>query len=172
MSFFARPLGPEALARYYRERYSRAGLLGFPSNERGTYFGRIVAYPRADAPGGADQLSEVVRKLKQELAVRAPKSSRYEINIYSERLDHSPMSFPCLAHLSLHLHARRLHMQAIYRNEALIGRAYGNFLGLAQLLAYIARAVKVEPGELLITAGHMELEGTAGLHSRVLEPNK
>jgi thymidylate synthase len=69
------------------------------------------------------------------------------------------MSFPCLAHISLHLHEHQLHMQAVYRNEFLIGRAYGNYLGLAQLQAYIATAAGVGVGELLITAGHVELDG-------------
>ena len=43
-----------------------------------------------------------------------------------------------LAHLSVHLHERKLHLQAIYRNEFLIGRAYGNYLGLGELQAYPA----------------------------------
>jgi thymidylate synthase len=70
------------------------------------------------------------------------------------------MSFPCLAHLSVHLHARQLHVQAIYRNETLIGRAYGNYLGIAEFQAYLARTVGVEVGELLVTAGHVELDGS------------
>ncbi|MHB8613341.1 MAG: thymidylate synthase [Candidatus Dormibacteraceae bacterium] len=156
---FARRLGgPEELAVYYRQRLTKDGLLGFRNNERGTYFGRVVAYPRADGSIG-DQLTETVRKLRQELAVHGPKSSRYEINIHNERLDRSPMSFPCLAHMSFHLHEQRLHLQAIYRNESLVSRAYGNFLGLSQLQCYVARSVGIEPGELLITAGHIELDG-------------
>ena len=160
-AFAGRTAGPEALAAYYRDRYSKAGLLGFKNNERGTYFGRVVAYPRPAGGAPGDQLSDTVRKLRQELAGQRPKSSRYEINIYHEATDRSPMSFPCLAHLSVHLHEHRLHLQAIYRNESLVSRAYGNFLGLAQLQCYIADAVGIAPGELLVTAGHIELEGTA-----------
>jgi thymidylate synthase len=157
---FARRLsGPEELASYYQKRYNRDGIMGFRGNERGTYFGRIVAYPRTDGSIG-DQLTDTVRKLRQELAGSAPKSSRYEINIYNERLDHNPMSFPCLAHLSLHLHRQQLHLQAVYRNETLVSRAYGNYLGLAQLAAYVSRSVGILPGELLVTAGHIELDGS------------
>lgn len=167
-AFARRTDGPEALATHYRERYSREGLLGFPNNERGTYFGRVVAYPRASTEESGDQLSETVRKLRQELDTTAPKSSRYEINIYNESLDRSPMSFPCLAHLSVHLHNHQLHMQAIYRNESLVARAYGNFLGLAQLQCYIAESVAIAPGELLITAGHVELDGPRRLAQHLL----
>lgn len=151
---------PADLGHYYRERYTKDGLLGFRDNERGTYFGRIVAYPRGDDEQPGDQLTDTVRKLRAELAGGQAKSSRYEINIYSERRDRSPMSFPCLAHLSVHLHEGRLHMQAIYRNEFLVGRGYGNYLGLGQLQAYMAAQADVDVGELMMTIGHIELDST------------
>jgi thymidylate synthase len=150
---------PADLAEYYRERYPQ--LTQVKGNERGTYFGRLVAYPRADKTTG-DQLTDTVRKIRQELKSRGPKSSRYEINIYSEAKDTQPMSFPCLAHVSVHMHQHQLHMQAVYRNEYLIGRAYGNFLGLGQLQAYMATATGLEVGELLMTINHAELDGNSG----------
>jgi len=149
---------PEDLAAYYRERYTKDGLLGFNNNNRGTYFGRIVAYPRGYEEDPADQLSDTIRKLHDELAYPGGKSSRYEINIYSERKDRNPLSFPCLAHLSVHLHDGGLHMQAVYRNESLVARAYGNYLGLGELQAYMADQVGVQVGELLMTIGHVELD--------------
>jgi thymidylate synthase len=157
-SWAARNPKPADLAAHYRARYSKDGLLGYPGNAKGTYFGRIVSYPRGDEIEPGDQLSETVRKLRAELKNKAPKSSRYEINIYNERLDRSPTSFPCLAHLSVHWHEQQLHMQAIYRNEFLLGRGYGNFLGLAELQQYIAAAAGVTTGELLMTIGHAELD--------------
>jgi thymidylate synthase len=151
---------PADLAQHYRERYTKEGLLGFKDNGRGTYFGRIVAYPRGEGEEPADQLSDTIRKLRDEVAGGRPKSSRYEINVYSERSDRSPMSFPCLAHLSVHLHEGRLHMQAVYRNEYLVGRAYGNYLGLGELQAYMADRAGVGVGELLMTIGHVELDSS------------
>lgn len=149
---------PADLAAYYRQRYTKDGLLGFRGNGRGTYFGRLVAYPRGEAEAPGDQLTDTIRKLRDELGGRGPKSSRYEINVYSERKDRNPMSFPCLAHLSVHLHEGQLHMQAVYRNELLVARAYGNYLGLAQLQAYMADRTEVAVGELLMTIGHVELD--------------
>ena len=160
-SWAARIPEPAELALHYRERYTKDGLRGFPGNREGTYFGRIVSYPQSDADvvdESSDQLGETVRKLRVELETGQPKSSRYEINIYCERLDRSPMSFPCLAHASVHLHQGELHMQAIYRNEYLLERGYGNFLGLAELQRYMADAVSVPVGELLMTIGHAELD--------------
>jgi thymidylate synthase len=149
---------PAELVAYYQSQYTKAGLRGVEHNSHGTYFGRIVAYPR-ETGDPADQLTDTVRKLKDELEKQTNKSSRYEINVYNERKDTSPMSFPCLAHLSVHQHEGRLHLQAIYRNEYLIGRAYGNFLGLAELQAYMAVASGLQLGELLMTIGHAELDG-------------
>lgn len=150
---------PSDLAEYYRERYPR--LRSHDSgNKFGTYFGRIVAYPRESKHDDTgDQLTTLVSKLRQEMAGGSAKSSRYEVNIFSERYDTNPMSFPCLAHLSFHLHEGRLHQQAIYRNESLVGRAYGNYLGLAQLQCYVARACALQVGEFLATIGHAELDG-------------
>jgi hypothetical protein len=156
-AYARRTRGPKQLADYYRERYPE--LQQFRHNERGTYFGRIVAYPRGKGNEPADQLTDTVRKLRDELRSGSNKSSRYEINIYSERFDRSPMSFPCLAHLSVHLHERRVHLQAIYRNESLIARGYGNYLGLAELQTYIAKYARAGVGELMVTAGHAELDG-------------
>jgi hypothetical protein len=53
-------------------------------------------------------------------------------------------------------------MQAVYRNEYLVGRAYGNFLGLGELQAYIAAATGLAVGELLMTINHAELDGNPG----------
>jgi thymidylate synthase len=164
----ARNPEPCDLAEYYRARYTNDGLRSIRANRAGTYFGRIVAYPRGDGPPG-DQLTETVRKLRQELSHSNPKSSRYELNIYSEEIDRNPMSFPCMAHISLHLHERTLHMQAVYRNEYLIGRAYGNFLGLGELLAYIAGAAGVGVGELLMTINHAELDARTRVIRQMLD---
>jgi thymidylate synthase len=162
---------PKDLASHYRALYTKDALLGVVQNNRGTYFGRVVAYPRAEAEEPADQLTETVRKLRQEIASNGgAKSSRYEISVYNERRDTSPMSFPCLAHLSVHLHDGELHMQAIYRAEYLCARGYGNFLGLAELQAYIAAAAGLPVGELLLTIGRAKLDSKKRLTSEVLSP--
>jgi thymidylate synthase len=170
-SWASRHPEPADLAEYYRDRYPR--LRKHDSNNRfGTYFGRIVAYPRAVKHGAAeeigDQLSELVGKLRQESQNPGPKSSRYEVGIFSERWDTNTMSFPCLAHLSFHLHDGALHQQAIYRNEYLVGRAYGNYLGLAQLQCYIASACNLAVGEFLVTIGHLQLDGRRGAIKEML----
>jgi thymidylate synthase len=150
---------PADLATYYRDRYSE--LRKTSASKYGTYFGRLVAYPRDDKHANQyDQLSRVVDRLRREHGPRGTfKSSCYELSIYSERHDTNLISFPCLAHVSLHVHDGKLNMQAVYRNEYLVGRAYGNYWGLAELLNYIAAACPtLSPGELLLTLNHVELD--------------
>ena len=158
---------PEDLALHYREKYEE--IRSFPQNRDGTYFGRIVAYPRdSEETDLSDQLNETIQKLIKE-QIKGNKSSRYEISIYSEQHDvEMEYGFPCLAHLSVHMHERRLYMQAIYRNEFVIERGYGNFLGLAELQAYIARSVELDVGELVITIGHGQFDGTKGRSEEIL----
>jgi thymidylate synthase len=161
---------PEDLAVHYRENYSE--LCGFAQNQHGTYFGRVVAYPRDEAEEDlADQLNETVQKLIKE-QIQGNKSSRYEINIYNERHDgQRSMGFPCLAHLSVHMHEEVLHMQAVYRNEFIVERGYGNFLGVAELQAFIAKSVGLEIGELFVTVGHGEFDGAKTRGDKILGPH-
>ncbi len=144
------------------------------NNVRGTYFGRLVAYP---AEGGElDQLSKLIAKLKQEVGGDRPKGARYEVPIASGLTDEdeqddeaadntsavlihvagrdtSPMAFPCLSLCSFQLDHDRLHLAAQYRSQYVMQRGYGNYLGLARLQAYVADAVGVVPGQLLVVAG-------------------
>ena len=50
-----------------------------------------------------------------------------------------------------------------YRNQYLIERGYGNYLGLAQLQCYVARSVGLDPGELMILASHAILDRPTGV---------
>jgi thymidylate synthase len=156
-SWASRRPKPTDLVAHYRKYYTKEDLLGFAANKYGTYFGRIVAYPRENGLA-ADQLTATIKKLRDEINKGTKKSSCYEINIYNERLDRRRLGFPCLAHLSVHQHQARLHLQAIYRNEYLVARGYGNYLGLAELQSYMAAASGLKLGELMITAGHAELD--------------
>jgi thymidylate synthase len=140
---------PEELSAEYLEMYAALKRLG---SERGTYFGRVVAYPRADGTTG-NQLVETVTKLK---AAHSGKrwTSTYELNIYNEQKDTNvTRSFPCMSHLAFHLDGERLDCLATYRSHDLIDKAYGNYLGLAQLQEYVAMQAGFVPGELAILAG-------------------
>lgn len=133
-----------------------------PANAKGTYFQRVVGYNGpADAP--INQLAELVRKLKVETATPGPKSARYEIGIdtptaalpiFDPEHDTSAMAFPCLSLLSFQLECGQiLHAVAHYRSQYLLQRGYGNYLGIAGLIRYVAAAAGLRPGRLTVVAG-------------------
>lgn len=156
------------LAERYRQLFPVIKKLHH-QNRRGTYFGRLVAHP----DGGEDQLNKVIAKLRRAVAGQRF-TSIYEIDLYTEVAGDVSMStysdgndrnltimgFPCLSYLSFHMDGDQLHLTAFYRNHYLIGRGYGNYLGLGQLLTYVAGQAGLRPGELLVVSGHAELDAS------------
>jgi hypothetical protein len=147
----------DQLVDRYRNLYPR--LKKYGRNQRGTYFGRLVAFPT----GGKyeNQLGHSVEKLRNELK-KSRRTSRYECAIYNPATDAgNAMGFPCLSSVAFHMDAKsdQLHLLANYRNQNLVERAYGNYLGLARLRNRIADEVGLEAGELLVVAGHASVDG-------------
>lgn len=136
----------------------------------GTYIGRLTAYP-APAGGTTNQLQSILDNLNRGVEYK----DRYEIPVLVPDQDAGagpdcataavlhgdtsvdrfrPVGGPCLAHVSLTSFQRRLSMVALYRSHLYEVRAYGNFLGLARLLAFLARESNRQVGELLVVTGH------------------
>jgi thymidylate synthase len=144
---------PEELARDYLEHYEDIRALD-RANRHGTYFGRIVAQPRADGSSG-NQLVRTIEKLRDASSGGQRYKTRYEINVYSEEKDANvTRGFPCMTHLAFQVDGDELHCLATYRNHDLIQKAYGNWLALAELQQYVAGASGFVPGELSVLAGH------------------
>jgi hypothetical protein len=69
------------LARRYRAYYPRLQRME-SDNRRGTYFGRLVAYPGTGGPGDQiDQIGLIIKRLKIEQASGSAKSARYETTV-------------------------------------------------------------------------------------------
>lgn len=136
----------------------RPALRRHGKNRTGTYFERIVAY----SSGGqsVDQLSDLIGKLRDARnGSRRVMSSRYEMVVYDPAHDRrKTMGFPCLSFLSFHLHEDQVHLAGHYRNHCFVERAYGNYVGLGALLAYVAAESSWPAGEMLIVSGHAEIE--------------
>jgi hypothetical protein len=59
---------------------------------------------------------------------------------------------------------------AHYRSQLMIERAYGNYLGLGQLLSYIAAQAGLRCGELTVTAGYAVLDYRHDIHALISRP--
>jgi hypothetical protein len=156
---------PEELTQEYLDMYPALKSLGSP---RGTYFGRMIAYPRANGSFG-NQLVATVDKLTAANTGRRWKSI-YEINIYNEQKDtRQTRSFPCMSHLAFHVERDRVDCLATYRSHDLIDKAYGNYLGLAQLQEYVAGRAGFVPGELAVLVGRGFITIAKRHHARLRE---
>lgn len=150
----------ELFARYGR-LYPR--LRRVPQNRKGTYFGRLIGYPlRAGGGAPVNQLAAIIHDLRRELDRRrrgqGAMAHIYEAQVYAPGKDRRPMGFPCMSSLSFHLEADRLRLSATYRNQYYIGRAAGNFLGLAALQRFVAGAAGLAQGPLVVHAFHAAID--------------
>jgi hypothetical protein len=168
----------DRLVARYRDLYGRAKR--FPGNQHDTYFGRLVAYPSPKGAEPVDQIGWIINRLKQQMQLPGPMTAAYEADVAHPTLDGSTgtepaavdghihvggkdtliRGFPCLSNCSFQLeHGQVLHLAAYYRYHYMLERAYGNYLGLGRLLAYVADQAGVRPGTLTVMAGYAQLEG-------------
>lgn len=177
---------PEELVRRYRDMYPTLRRID-RGNAIGTYFGRIVEYPGQKGP--VDQLTALIDRIHRQAAGKGAMTAAYEMDfahpddptasdlagnghdadahtgtwstpVHAAGKDNGLRGFPCLSHCSFQLDRdRTLHAVALYRSHYMVARAYGNYLGLGRLLAYLAKHAEVEPGTLTVIAGHAQIEG-------------
>lgn len=155
----------------------------------GTYIGRLVRYPARDG-GYTNQLAEMLQQLRAqrhwsdlyEMPLVVP-DDEHEVlwdTTYNAtgalthgdaRLDARMRGGPCLAHLSGTLENGRLSLVTLYRRHSYLARAYGNFLGLGRLLAFLAHESGHDVGELMVVASHAVVDGPHGrqLHQRAVD---
>lgn len=167
-SFFARPKRETSDVFCDIQRYAVPAIKTACKNRHDSYVERLVAWRSTGSGAPVPQLQNVLTRLKKEVRNPAPKSSSYEISVYSPGLDAAYMSFPCLSHLSFKYdhHRGLLHLTALYRNHTYLSHAYGNFVGLGRLIQFVCRETETYPGELVSISTHADAEIGAGRKSR------
>jgi hypothetical protein len=91
-----------------------------------------------------------------------------DLRVYDALMDQNIMAFPCLSHVSVTLFEGRIDLTATYRSQHFLTKAYGNYVGLANLQAFIAAEVGAEVGELICIATNAALGLTTGVGKRAL----
>jgi thymidylate synthase len=168
-SVFARPTRSAAQVFADIQRIAIPSIKSACRNRHDSYVERLLAWRSNEGGRPVPQLQNVLERLKSEVKNRAPKSSSYEISVYSPGLDAGYMSFPCLSHLSVkyeHKH-KKLHLAAIYRNHTYLSHAYGNFIGLGRLMRFLCAETDTVPGELVSVSTHADAELSPGRKARV-----
>jgi hypothetical protein len=144
-------------------------LTSADGNHNGTYFGRMVSWP-GKAAGGRNQLADRIRYLRiantygqrannmADMAVGGEGELEPVVDLEDIGLqtyaasDRRQRGFPCLVHVDLTLLDGKLSMLAVYRHQYLVTKAYGNLVGLARLLRFLAQQTGYEVGELALQA--------------------
>jgi hypothetical protein len=162
---------------FYRDQGAEGVYEEFPKSYEitkekwGTYAGRLFTKIQTKE-GLASRIESVVRKLKKntsDAGVRMKSSyevdvldtcTTEEISVYCAESDaHLGIGQPCLVHLSFKLHRDdTISLTAVYRAQYYVAKALGNFVGLAQLLAFVAAEAGLKPGFLVCHATMAELD--------------
>lgn len=168
-SVFARPTRSAAEVFADIQRIAIPSIKCACRNRHDSYVERLLGWRSSERGRPVPQLQNVLQRLKTEVKNRAPKSSSYEISVFSPGLDAGYMSFPCLSHLSIKYEhkQKKLHLTAIYRNHTYLSHAYGNFIGLGRLMRFLCAETGTVPGELVSVSTHADAELISGRKSRV-----
>ena len=109
------------------------------ANSRGTYFERMIANGRKDAPNQLEfGLSAFGAGMRR---------SVLQVGVFDPRKDHSAAirsGFPCLQHLSFVPDKEgNLSVNAFYASQFMVERGYGNYLGICRLGRFVAHELGV-----------------------------
>jgi len=130
-------------------------------NRLGTYFERMMAFAGAKQGKACtvNQLSFVINLLRNR--TKWPRESALQISCFDPAKDHTGQpvrGFPCLQQVSVaHDGNGRIALNAYYPTQYIFDRAYGNYLGLCQLGAFIAHETQLEFVRLNCFVGKPEI---------------
>jgi thymidylate synthase len=153
--FFMKGITRERLYAKYWRFFNRPREK--PRHGWGTYFARMISYSTQD--GNIDQLGNIISSINNR-----PKNygSSYTIIIpYPHKDSKKTRGAPCLNYITIQTEnahkpkkTKIINMLAVYRNHDFTNRAYGNYLGLCNLLRYIACETNSQTGTLTCVSSH------------------
>lgn len=137
-----------------------------PSNRRGVYFQRMIAYPPAN------EKKEPINQLEHIIATWKSGNHRHsalQAGIFDPRTDHSDApiwGFPCLQQVAFHANGSNgkdgLTLVAFYATQTLEEKAYGNYLGLYRLGKFMAKEMGMQLKEVVCIASALKLNNNLG----------
>lgn len=144
------------LFQFYRMAFPYYKARNKQANGRGLYFERLTMYGRGPCDG--NQLEWILTQHESRAGVRR---SMWQATTFDPGRDHdatAQLPFPCLQHVSFVPTSAGLVANAFYATQQLFDKAYGNYLGLAQLAAFMAHEMKMPLARLNVTVGVAKLE--------------
>ena len=140
----------------YRETFPRWQAMNRKSNGRGLYFERMVMYGRGPCDG--NQLEWILSQFNSRTGVRRSMLQAATFDPGRDHVASAQLNFPCLQQVSFEPTAAGLVINAFYATQQIFDKAYGNYLGLAQLGAFMAHQMEMPPARLNVMVGIAKLE--------------
>ena len=143
----------------YRKTFPRWQAMNKQVNGRGLYFERMVMYGRGPCDG--NQLEWILSQYGSRVGVRR---SMLQASTFDPGRDHvanAQLGFPCLQQVSFEPTVAGLVVNAFYATQQVFDKAYGNYLGLAQLGAFMAHEMDMRLARLNVMVGIAKLERVA-----------
>jgi len=147
-----------ALFRYYKDAFPRYQAINRQDNRRGLYFERMTMYGRGPCDG--NQLEWILSQFERPKS-RGVRRSMFQASVFDPERDHVPdaqLQFPCLQHVSFVPTKQGLVVNAFYATQQLFVKAYGNYLGIAQLGAFMAHEMRTKLLRMNVFVGVAKFE--------------
>ncbi len=132
-----------------------------PANKKGVYFRRLTSFGN----GQVNQLNDVIATWNR----GTRRHSALQAAIFDPLQDHSPArrrGFPCLQQVIFHpngAHGKEgLSVVALYANQLLLDKAYGNYLGLYRLGKFMAFEMGICLKDVLCIASNLKISDSHG----------
>ena len=143
----------EQLYQHYNRFYVRSRHM--KHSNWGTYFKRMISYKTPD--GDVDQLGKIIDHINSRETVF--KASEHIVIPQPASDGNRKMGGPCLNYIAVQQEKnaegnRQISLLAVYRNHDFYERAFGNYLGLCNLLKYICEQTGSIPGFITCISSH------------------
>lgn len=149
----------------YRDAFPRIRAMNPRANGRGLYFERMMMYGRGPCDG--NQLEFILSQYNGRDGVRR---SMLLAGVFDPGRDHVPdaqLGFPCLQQVSFVPTQAGLVVNAFYATQQIYDKAYGNYLGLVHLGAFMAHEMNLTLARVNVTVGVAKLERVGKFDQRL-----
>lgn len=139
----------------YRATFPRWQAMNRKANGRGLYFERMVSFGRGPCDG--NQLEWILSQSSR----KGVRRSMLQATTFDPGRDHvasAQLGFPCLQQVSFEPTTAGLVVNSFYATQQIFDKAYGNYLGLAQLGAFMAHQMGMPLARLNVMVGIAKLE--------------
>jgi hypothetical protein len=149
----------EAFFDLYIESFQRIQKFNPLNNKRGSYFQRLVDF-KGDGQG-PNQLKWMLDEYHAH--PKARRTSKFQATTFDPERDYSSASlleFPCLQQVSFVIDDGALRLNAFYATQQIARKAYGNYLGLVRLGAFMADQMGLRFDQLNVFVGLAQMDVT------------